>query len=156
VEKGKLIVSRPEKWGGRILLAGVAAGAFVCIDLENAGPRNANAFESELEVKTKPTGSRETTSVKGKVRDVPNWLSIKFDGSLLDLNPARVDPFTSYGFKPLEPIQTEKGAVTDTRVTMGVWDDWVRFDIPPSRFQLHRARYGPCKSHTDRDRGRIG
>ncbi len=123
---GQLILNRPEKWGGRILLAGVAAGVVVCIDLENAGPRNANAFESDLEIKTKPTGSRETTSVKGQVRDVPGWLSIKIDGSLLNLNPARVDPFTSYGFKPLEPVQTEKGAVTDTRVTLGVWDDWVR------------------------------
>src|SRR6476660_2678863 len=106
-----IIVSRPEKWGGRILLAGVAAGAFVCIDLENAGPRNADAFESELEIKTKPTGSRETTSVKGQVRDVPSWLNVKFDGSLLDLNPAHVDAFTSYGFKTLEPVQKEKGAV---------------------------------------------
>src|SRR6476660_8647073 len=107
---GQLIVNRPEYWGS-ILLASVAAGVFVCIDFENAGPRNANAFESELEIKTKPTGSRETTSVKGQVRDVPSWLNVKFDGSLLDLNPAHVDAFTSYGFKTLEPVQKEKGAV---------------------------------------------
>jgi hypothetical protein len=123
---GQLIVNRPENWGGRILLAGVAAGVFVCIDLENAGPRNADAFESQVDIKIKPTGSsRETTSFKGQV-GVPDWLSIKFDSSVLDLNPARLDPFTSYGFKPLDPMPKEMGAVTDTRITLGVWDDWVR------------------------------
>jgi len=135
-----------------------AAGAFVCVDLENAGPRKADAFESELEIKTKPTGSRETTSVKGQVRDVPGWLNIKFDGSLLDLNPAHVDAFTSYGFKTLEPVPKEKGAVTDSRVTLGVGDELAAFDIPPGCFELHRARHRPrksCKSQTDRFRGRF-
>jgi len=123
---GQLIVSRPSKWGG--LLTGVAAGVFVSIDLENFGPRSANAFEwSQLEIKTKSSGSsRETTSFKGQVSGT-DWLNIKFDGSSLDLNRRRVDPFTSYGFNSLEPVQKEKGTVSDTRVTLGLWDDWVRF-----------------------------
>jgi len=123
---GQLIVIRPGKWGARILLIGVAAGVFVSLDLENGGFRNADAFESQLEIKTKPGSSRETTSFKGKVLGT-DWLNIKVDGSMLYLNPERIDPFTSYGFKTVEPVQREKGAVTDTRVTLGVWDDWVRF-----------------------------
>jgi hypothetical protein len=104
----------------------MAAGVFVCIDLENAGPRNAKAFETQVDVKTKSGQSNETISVKGQVRD-SGWLSIKFDGSVLDLNPTRVDALTAYGFKMLEPVQMEKSTVTDTRVTLGVWDDWVRW-----------------------------
>jgi hypothetical protein len=124
---GHVIVNRPETLGGRILLAGLAAGIFVCIDLENAGPRNADAFESEFDIKTKSSAhSSETTSVKGQVRD-SGWFSIKFDGSVLDLNPIRTDALTAYGFKMLEPIQMEKSTVTDTRITLGVWDDWVRW-----------------------------
>ena len=122
---GQLIVNRPETWGGRILLAGVAAGVFVCIDLENAGPRNADAFEAQSEVKTKQDQSKETISFKSQIRDA-GWLSIKFDGSVVDLNPTRADAFTAYGFKMFEPVQVEKSSVTDTRVTLGVWDDRVR------------------------------
>ena len=83
-------MNRPETWGGRILLAGVAAGVFVCIDLENAGPRNADAFETQSEVKTKQDQSKETIFFKGQIRDA-GWLSIKFDGSVVDLNPTRAD-----------------------------------------------------------------
>jgi hypothetical protein len=111
--------------GGRILLAGVAAGIFVCIDLERVGPRNADAFEIQSEVKSKQDQSKETISFKGQVRNT-GWLSIKFDGSVLDLNPMRTDARTGDGFKMLEPVQAEKSTVTDTRVTLGVWDDWVR------------------------------
>ena len=123
---GQLIVNRPEKWGGRILLAGLAAGVFVCVDLENAGPRNADSFESQFEVKTTQDQSKETISFKGQVLNA-GWLSIKVDGSVLDLNPTRADALTADGFKMLEPVQMEKSAVTDTRVTLGVWDDWVRW-----------------------------
>jgi hypothetical protein len=123
---GQLIVNRPEKWGGRILLAGLAAGVFVCVDLENAGPRNADSFESQFEVKTKQDQSKETISFKGQVLNA-GWLSIKVDGSVLDLNPTRADALTADGFKMFEPVQMEKSAVTDTRVTLGVWDDWVRW-----------------------------
>src|SRR5262249_41555074 len=119
-------MNQPETLGGRILLAGAAAGVLICIDLENAGPRNAEAFESQVEVKTKSGQSNETISVKGQVRD-SGWFSIKFDGSVLDLNPTRVDALTAYGFKMPEPFQMEKSTVTDTRVTLGVWDDWVHW-----------------------------
>jgi hypothetical protein len=119
-------VNRPQTLGGRILLAGVMAGVFGCIDLENAGPQNAEAFESQVDVKTQSGQSSETVSVKGQVRD-SGWFSIKFDGSMLDLNPMRVDALTAYGFNMLEPVQMEKSTLTETRVTLGVWDDWVRW-----------------------------
>jgi hypothetical protein len=124
---GQLIVNRPETLGARILLAGITAGVFVCTDLQNAGPRNADAFESEFDIKAKASGqSSETISVKGQVRD-SGWFSVKLDGTVLDLNPTRVDAVTAYGFKMLEPVQMEKSAVTETRVTLGMWDDWVRW-----------------------------
>jgi hypothetical protein len=116
-------VNRPETWGGRIFLAGMAAGLFVCIDLKNAGPRNADALEVQSEVKTKQDQSKDTITFKGQLHNA-GWLSIKFDGSVLDLNPARSDAFTAYGFQMLEPV--EKTMVSDTRVNVGVWDDWVR------------------------------
>jgi hypothetical protein len=124
---GQLIVSRPSKWGR--LLTGVAAGAFVLTDLENFGSRNANAFEwSQLEIKTKTSGSsRETTSFKGQVSS-SDWLNIRLDGTSLDLNRTLMDPFASYGFiNSPEHVQKEKGTVTDSRVTLSFWDDWVRF-----------------------------
>ena len=120
-----MIVYRPKTWGGRIsLLAGVAVGVFVCIDLENVGPRNADAFEAQSEVKTKQDQSKETIFFKGQIRDA-GWLSIKFDGSVMDLYPTRADALTAYGLKPFESAP-EKTALTDTRVTLGAFDDWVR------------------------------
>jgi hypothetical protein len=119
-------VNPRETWGGHILLAGVVAGIFICIDLENAGPRNAEAFESQSEVKINSGQSRETITLRGQVRD-PGWFSIKVDGSVLDLNPTRTDALTSDGFKMTEPVQIEKTSVTDTRITLGVLDDWVRW-----------------------------
>jgi hypothetical protein len=126
-------------FGGRILLACAAAGFFICNDFETAGPRNAEAFESELDVKTKSSGqSSKTISVKGQIRD-SGWFSIKFDGSVLDLNPMRADALTAYGFKTLEPLQMEKSTVTDTRVTVGMWEDWVRWTSRQAVSQLHQA-----------------
>jgi hypothetical protein len=110
----------------RILLVGVAASVFVCTDLEHAGSRNANAFDAQFDVKTTSEQSRDTISFKGNFRDT-GWLSIKADGKVLDLNPTRTDALTSYGFAVPEPTQAEKTTVTDTRVTLGLWDDWVRW-----------------------------
>jgi hypothetical protein len=112
--------------GRHILLAGTVAGIFVLINLANAGSQHAYAFEVESDSKAKEGLSRETISFNGQIRNF-GWLSVKFDGSVLDLNPARTDAPTSYGFKLSEPVQMEKTAVTDTRVTLGVWDDWIRF-----------------------------
>ena len=117
-------MNRPETLGRRILLAGVAAGAFLCIDLKTAGPRNADALEVQSEVKTKQDQSKDAIIFKGQLRNA-GWLSIKFDGSVLDMNPTRSDAFTAYGFQMLEPV--EKTTVSDTRVNVGVLDDWVRF-----------------------------
>ena len=61
--------------GGHILLAGLLAGVCVCVDLENFGPRNADAFQSKHEVKIKPV-------------NLTDWLSIKVDGIVLNQNSA--------------------------------------------------------------------
>jgi len=115
-----------EALGVRVLTAGVLTGVLACTDLENAGPQNAGAFDTKFEVKTKQGGpSGDMISLAGQGRD-SDWLSIKFDGSVWDLNPARADASTSYGFKINEPGQVERN-VTDTRLTIGMWDDWVRW-----------------------------
>jgi hypothetical protein len=101
----------PQTWAGRILHAGLSAGVLVCVD--HAGPRNAGAFEVKQEIKIKPVS-------------VTDWFSIKVDGNLLNLNSTSFDTLTAYGLKTFEPVQMEKGAVMDARVTLGVWDDWVR------------------------------
>jgi hypothetical protein len=119
-------MNRRGTWGGRILLAGLGAGLFVCTDLEYVGPRNANAFDAQFDVKTTLEQSRDTISFNGKFRD-SGWFSIKADGRVLDLNPTRTDALTSYGFTLSEPVQVEKTTVTDSRVTLGIWDDWVRW-----------------------------
>jgi hypothetical protein len=109
-------VNRSETWGGRILIAGAAIGVFVCIDLENAGCRNANAFELQFENKTKTGTESDKISFNGKA-DASGWLSVKVDGRMFDLDPG------AYG----QPAQVGRTALTDTRVTLGVWDDWVRW-----------------------------
>jgi hypothetical protein len=105
----------------------MAAGVFVCIDLENAGARKAYAFEQlEFEVKKESAGqSGETTSFDGKGRY--SDFSFNVDTSVVDLSPRRAYGITPYVFPMLEPGQMEKSAVTETRVTLGAWDDWVRW-----------------------------
>lgn len=119
-------MNRRKTSSGRILLVSVAASVFACIDLENTGSRNADAFESQFNVNLKSGQSRDSISFKGMFRD-PGWFSIKADGSVLDMNPMRADALTSYGFTVAEPAQMEKSTVTDTRITLGVLDDWVRW-----------------------------
>jgi len=103
----------------RILLAGIVARIFLF-----SGSQTTYALEVESESKVKEGLSREVISFDGQIRD-SGWLNVKFDGSVLDLNPARADALTSYGFKI--PVQTEKSGATNTRITVGVWDNWVRF-----------------------------
>jgi hypothetical protein len=124
---GQLIVTLPKTRGGCILLASVAASVFVCIDLENAAGPIAYAFEQpELEVKKKSAGqSSEIISFDGKARY--SDFSFKVDTSVVDLSPRHAYAISSYGFATLEPGQIEKSAVTETRVTLGAWDDWVRW-----------------------------
>jgi hypothetical protein len=126
VELGQPVMNRRGTWSARILLAGVAAGVLVCTDFGLAGSRKANAIDAQFDVKTQTEQSRETISFIGKFRD-SGWLSIKADGKVLDLNPTRTDTLTSYGFTLSEPAQSEKTTVTDSRVTLGIWDDWVRW-----------------------------
>jgi hypothetical protein len=132
VEMGaKLLVSRLQTRVGRILSAGVAVGLFACIDLGNIGPRNAGAFELQVESNTKQDPSSLTTALKGQARDPVGWLSVKLDGEVWDINPASA--LTSYGMM-VQPVPSEPNQVpiatstlTDTRVTLGMWDDWVRW-----------------------------
>jgi len=115
-----------EKLRGHSLFAGIFTSMFICMGLGNAGFRSAAAFESQVDVKAKSEQSRDTISFKGHFRD-PGWLSIKADGSVLDLNPMRADALAWYGFKLTEPAPLEKQTVTDSRISLGVWDDRVRW-----------------------------
>jgi hypothetical protein len=81
------------------------------VRLENASPRNANAFELQFETKTKTEVSSDTISFSGKAHN-SDWFSITADGKMFDLSPVW------YG---------QPGALTDTRVTLGMWVDWVRW-----------------------------
>ena len=92
---------------------------------------NGRCFELPLESKTKEDPSSLTTSLKGQERDPVGWLSIKLDGTVWNINPASA--LTSHG-ATLQPLPTEPNqtpiittALTDTKVTLGMWDNWVRW-----------------------------
>ena len=117
-------------WGRSIFVAGVAITILVCDDLKNTGPRSAAAFELQIEDKASP--SSEKTSFKAKVRDSAGWLSLKFDGTLWDINsfgaPA-LDRSMLLDSVQIGPNQLPiaKNALTESRATLGMWDDWVRW-----------------------------
>ena len=120
-----------------LLAAVVAAGFFVCIDLENVGPVHAHAFELQFDPKTDSLAEKH--AVKSQVSDPEGRLTLKLDGTVWDMDAPGVAP--SYGpemFKsgslmadpaPLEGGQfsAEKSTVADTRTTLGLLDDRVRF-----------------------------
>jgi len=119
------IVKGPPTLGGRILLASVAVGLFIYGDFQNAGPRSAHAFELPLETKTKDDRSSLKTSLNGQARDAVGWLSFKFDSNVWKLNPAgsAYDLVTVPGADQTPTRST----MTDTSVTLGMWDDWVHW-----------------------------
>jgi hypothetical protein len=127
-------INRPQTRGGCALLAGLAAGFFVFSDLQNAGPRTAAAFELQLQTETKQDTSSEKTSFKGQVHDSVGWLSVKLEGGVWNIDRsglgalASPDSMTSGSFSlGLNEVPIVKSTLADTRVTLGMWDDWVRW-----------------------------
>jgi hypothetical protein len=121
-------VDRRQTWGG-ILAAVAAAGAFVCTDFQNA-----NAFELQLETKTGQDQSSEKTTFKGQAHDSLGWLSVKLEGGVWDIDPsglgalASPERMTSDSFGlGLNEVPIVKSTLADTSVTVGLWDDWVRW-----------------------------
>jgi len=115
----------------------LAAGFFVCFDLENRGPVNANAFELQFDPRTDSLSEKH--AVKSQVGDPDGWLNLKIDGTVWDMAAPGVarsyDPqmFNSASLMaepaPLDwnQLSTEKSTVADTRATLGVLDNRVRF-----------------------------
>ena len=149
------VATRPRTAGARILLA-TAAGFFVCIDLQNAGPRIANAFDLKVENKQEDSSSKKTT-FKGQARDSVGWLDVKLDATLWDVNPSGMAALTSYDLMTSKPVQMNLNqapivttTLADTRATVGMWDDWVRWTsrqavsnyIQPGTGPLYLARSG--------------
>lgn len=128
------VVDRPQTPGGHILFAGLATAFIFCSELQNGGPRSADAFELQLETRTKQDSSSDKTSFKGQIRDSLAWLTVKLEGGVWDINPSGVavlrstdqntsDPFGS----DLNKVLVAKSTLADTRFTLGVGDDWVRW-----------------------------
>jgi hypothetical protein len=120
--------------GRRIVLAGVTAIFSVCSDFQNAGPLSADAFELQLETQTKQDLFSEKSSFKGQARDSMAWLSVKLEGGVWDLNPAGMGSLMSSDWVKSDPFRMDlnevplvKSTLADTRVTVGLWDDWVRW-----------------------------
>lgn len=115
-------------WWLRLVGRAVAGVAFVGAwnGLGEPAFRNANAFETQFQSKVKEVGqSRDEISFNGQASS--SSLKIKVEGKVLDFNASRVNVETSDGIKLIEPAQTEKVAVSDTRATVSVWDNWVRW-----------------------------
>jgi hypothetical protein len=120
--------------GGRILLTGVAAGFFMCADFRGAGPQSARAFELQLDAQTKQDQSSTKSEFKGQSRDSMAWLSVKLEGGVWDLNPAGMSSLMSSDWAKSDPFRMDlndvplvKSTLADTRVTLGLWDDRVRW-----------------------------
>ncbi|MBO0754827.1 MAG: hypothetical protein J2P54_03130, partial [Bradyrhizobiaceae bacterium] len=122
------------KW---IAAAALVACFFVCIDLEQGGPVKADAFELQFDPKTNSLS--EKYSIKNQIADPSGWLTLKVDGTVWNMDAPGVatshDPemFNSMSLTaepaPLAWNQAsgEKSTLADTRATLGLWNDRVRF-----------------------------
>ena len=124
------VLDHPQTQARRILLAGGVAVFSVC----GAGPRSAGAFELQLEAQTKQDQASTKSSFKGQARDSTAWLSVKLEGGVWDLNPAGMGSLMSSDWVKSDPFRMDlnevplvKSTLADTRVTVGLWDDWVRW-----------------------------
>jgi hypothetical protein len=95
---------------------------------------SAGAFELQLESQTKQDLTATKSSFKGQVHDSIAWLSVKLEGGVWDLNPAGMGSLTSPDWIKSDPFRMDlnevpvvKSTLADTRVTVGLWDDWVRW-----------------------------
>jgi hypothetical protein len=129
----------PQAPGGRVLLAGLAAVFCVCSDFQNAGPRSADAFELKVETKQETVDTKENTlsgktSFKGQAHDSVGWLSVKLEGGVWDIDRSGLGALASPDWMTSDPFRMNlnevppvKNTLADTRVTLGMWDDWVRW-----------------------------
>jgi hypothetical protein len=108
----------------------VGVGFCVCSD---AGPRSADAFELQLETQAKQDVFSEKSSFKGQARDSLAWLNVKLEGGVWNLDPVGMGSLTSSDWMKSDPFRTSldqvpivKSTLADTRVTVGLWDDWIR------------------------------
>jgi hypothetical protein len=83
------------------------------------------AFEFSVEDKAS-SSSVDKTSFKAAARDSAGWLSLKFEGNLWDIN-ALGAPVRDSAQIELDQFPIAKSAVSDSRATLGMWDDWVRW-----------------------------
>jgi hypothetical protein len=116
------------------LFAGLTAAFIFCSELQNGGPRSADAFELQLETKTKQDSSSGKTSFKGQIRDSLAWLTVKLEGGVWDINPPGMAALPSTDRNTSDPfgldlnkVLVAKSALADTRFTLGFGDDWVRW-----------------------------
>jgi hypothetical protein len=119
---------------GELLAAMIAANVFFCIGLENSGPRTANAFEL-LQFDSKTGLVADKNSFKSQVGD--GWLTLKIDGTVWNMDAPGAAPsydqqlFNSASLlaepAPLQWNQLPAPALADTRATVSLWDDRVRW-----------------------------
>ena len=126
-----------ETSGGWLVVAVAAAVFCVCIDLGNGGPAKASAFDLQFDPRTDSLAEKH--SVKNQIVDPHGWLTLKVDGTVWNMNAPGVssshDPemFNAASLMaepaPLQwnQISPEKSTVNDTRTTLGVLNDRVKF-----------------------------
>jgi hypothetical protein len=121
------VVNRPAT-RQHILLAGVAALFFACIDL--AGPRIAEGLE--IQTQTKQDSASVTTTLNGQAQDSVSWVGVKFGGTVWSMDPSGIAALTSPDLMSFELVQRNlndvpiaKSTLSDTHFTVGMWNDWI-------------------------------
>jgi hypothetical protein len=106
-----------------IWIIGVGAGV-------SFGATGAVAFE--IKVDSKQDQSYEKTSLNGQSRDSLGLLTVKFSASLWNIDPTGMGALASSDSanawdRSQFLNQAVRNTLNDTRVTVGMFDDWVRF-----------------------------
>ena len=122
-------MSQAQVSNGRFLAAILAAGVLVCIVSQSA-----EAFELQLESQTKQDQNSEKTSFKGEAHDFVGWLSVKLEGGAWDIDTSGLGALASPDWMNSDPFRMGlnevpiiRNTLADTRLTVGMWDDWVRW-----------------------------
>lgn len=125
-----------EASGKCLFAATLAAGIFVYIDLGNFGSLTANAFEF-LQFDGKSGSFSDKNSFKGQFGDPEGWLTFDLDSTSWNMDA----PGMAYSYDPqpfnslwvmADPAQAEWNQLSaerlaDTRATVGMWDDRLRW-----------------------------
>ena len=106
-----------------IWIIGIGAGV-------SFGATGAVAFE--IKVDSKQDQSYEKTSLNGQSRDSLGLLTVKFSASLWNIDPTGMGALASSDSanawdRSQFLNQAVRNTLSDTRVTVGMFDDWVRF-----------------------------